>query len=80
MHKARTALVAGAFVAATLVAIAQQPAATPPQGEPGVAQGRGQRGGRGPGRGAPRVRKTILAWADTRNGQAQHDSVGMRSR
>ena len=29
--------------------------------------------GRGGGRGAPpRVRKAILAWADTRNGQAQH--------
>src|SRR5215203_2606898 len=41
----------------------------PPAGAPG----RGQRGGRG--RGAARVRKTILAWADTRNGQAQHDSV-----
>ena len=29
--------------------------------------------GRGGGRGAePRVRKALLAWADTRNGQAQH--------
>ncbi len=36
-------------------------------------QGRGQRG-RGAGRGA-RTRKVVLAWADTRNGQAQHDSV-----
>src|SRR5262245_44660894 len=34
-----------------------------------------QRGGRGGGgRGAtPRPRKVLLAWADTRNGQAQHD-------
>jgi type 1 glutamine amidotransferase len=37
--------------------------------------------GRGPGRGAggrgatPRTRKVVLAWADTRNGIAQHDSV-----
>jgi type 1 glutamine amidotransferase len=40
------------------------------------AQGRGGRGG-GPGRGqaAPKVRKTVLAWADTRNGIAQHDST-----
>ena len=33
-----------------------------------AAQGRG--GGRG-----PRTRKVVLAWADTRNGIAQHDSV-----
>src|SRR6185295_1503531 len=37
------------------------------------AQGRGQ--GRGGGRGAARPRKVVLAWADTRNGIAQHDSV-----
>src|SRR5438128_6188965 len=37
------------------------------------AQGRGQ--GRGGGRGAARQRKVVLAWADTRNGIAQHDSV-----
>ena len=37
------------------------------------AQGRGGRGG---GRGAPvRQRKAVLAWADTRNGIAQHESV-----
>lgn len=33
----------------------------------------GQRGG---GPGAPPPRKRVLAWADTRNGQAQHESVG----
>src|SRR5262245_12673317 len=40
------------------------------------AQGRGQggRGGRG-GPARPRTRKVVLAWADTRNGIAQHDSV-----
>src|SRR5689334_14248944 len=32
-------------------------------------QGRGSRGGRV-------ARKRVLAWADTRNGQAQHESVG----
>ena len=52
---------------------AQAPTATPSapavgQGGPGRGQGRG--GGRG-----PRARKTLLIWADTRNGQAQHDSV-----
>lgn len=39
-----------------------------------AAQGRGQGGARGGGRGAS-LRKRVLAWADTRNGQAQHDSV-----
>jgi type 1 glutamine amidotransferase len=43
------------------ILIAQQ---TPPAG----------RGGRG-GRGRPAGRKAVLAWADTRNGIAQHDSV-----
>ena len=42
----------------------------------GNGPGDGGRGG-GPGRGAarPKVRKTVLAWADTRNGIAQHDST-----
>jgi type 1 glutamine amidotransferase len=40
--------------------------------EAAVEQGRGP-GGRG--NAGPR-RKRVLAWADTRNGQAQHDSVG----
>lgn len=35
-------------------------------------QGRGRGGGRG---NQPRVRKAVLAWADTRNGIAQHDST-----
>src|SRR5262249_43217160 len=35
-------------------------------------QGRGRGGGRGS---QPRQRKAVLAWADTRNGIAQHDSV-----
>ena len=38
------------------------------------AQTQGPGGGRGQGRG-PRPRKVVLAWADTRNGIAQHDSV-----
>jgi len=40
------------------------------QGVPGQEGGRG----RGQGRG-PRLRKAVLAWGDTRNGIAQHDSV-----
>jgi hypothetical protein len=43
------------------------------RGRQGRGQGRG-RGGRAGG-GAP-ARKRLLAWADTRNGQAQHASVG----
>ena len=39
----------------------------------GQGQGRGQGRGRGP---AGPARKRVLAWADTRNGQAQHESVG----
>jgi type 1 glutamine amidotransferase len=65
-------LICGALV------IADQPpqppaGAAPPAAGPGgqAQQGRGR--GRGPA-GPPR--KRVLAWADTRNGQAQHESVG----
>ena len=80
MHAVRASLITLALVAAGFLATAQQPT-SPPAGQTGVdnaqgtpPQGRGQRG-RGPGRGAARTRKVVLAWADTRNGQAQHDSV-----
>ena len=46
----------------------QGAAAANPQGQ---APARGGRGGRG----RPAGRKVVLAWADTRNGIAQHDSV-----
>lgn len=49
------------FVLLTAIVLAAQP-----------SQGRG--GGRG-GPQRPRLRKVLLAWADTRNGIAQHDSV-----
>ena len=50
---------------------AQAQAGAPP------AQGRQGGGGRGGGRaGGAAARKRVLAWADTRNGQAQHESVG----
>jgi type 1 glutamine amidotransferase len=42
---------------------------------PGGRQGGGRQGGRGGGPARPRVRKAVLAWADTRNGIAQHDST-----
>src|SRR6195256_4776325 len=56
----------GGAIALLLLAALTQPAA-----QSGQVGGRG--GGRG-GRGV-RPRKVILAWADTRNGIAQHDSV-----
>src|SRR3954454_6213162 len=40
-----------------------------------VQGGRGQGGGRGGRGGRPAGQKGVLAWADTRNGIAQHDSV-----
>ena len=55
----------------------QAPAAQAPGGRQGGARAGGQaRGGGGGGRGRgaqQRPRKVLLAWADTRNGQAQHD-------
>jgi type 1 glutamine amidotransferase len=60
---------------ALLQPVAQARAAPSAQDDqPGGGQGRGRAGGRGAGRG-PRLRKVVLAWADTRNGIAQHDSV-----
>jgi uncharacterized protein len=63
----------------------QGTAAEPGSGDHAVAQdspqaavaAQGQARGRGPGgrSGGPRTKKAVLAWADTRNGQAQHDSV-----
>ena len=53
---------------------AQQAQPPPGGGQPGRGQGGARGGGRGGGRGA-RARKVVLAWADTRNGLAQHDSV-----
>jgi len=52
---------------------AQQNPTAAGQGPQAPRGGRGQ-GGRG-GRGRPAGRKVVLAWADTRNGIAQHDSV-----
>jgi len=67
MTKTRAAL--GVSMAIVFLALCSGPSADqqPPPG-------RG--GGRGGGRGAAvRQRKAVLAWADTRNGIAQHDSV-----
>jgi type 1 glutamine amidotransferase len=65
------ALLATIATAVLVVAAPQAPANTGSQAsQPAGGRGRGQ--GRGQ---APRSRKVVLAWADTRNGIAQHDSV-----
>src|SRR5215510_6637029 len=68
--------VSAMLVAGVLVFAQQQAPAGGRQGNgAGAAAGQGRgAGGRGGAR-APRVRKTLLIWADTRNGIAQHDSV-----
>jgi type 1 glutamine amidotransferase len=65
-HKTRIGLSLLAIFIYAAWAVAQAPAG---QGAP--AQG-GRGGGRGRGQ---RARKVVLAWADTRNGIAQHDST-----
>jgi hypothetical protein len=70
-------LLAAACICA-VSSIAQQ---TPPVQQQGGRGGEPQQGGRGAGRGGGgrggqrRNRKVVLAWADTRNGIAQHDST-----
>jgi type 1 glutamine amidotransferase len=62
MRKLRFGLALAALIGGSVLVAQQNP-----------AQG-GRGGGRG-GRGRPVGRKVVLAWADTRNGIAQHDSV-----
>src|SRR5437016_14133273 len=71
MNKKRFGLGLLGVLAGTLLVFAQQSTAPPPNSQ----GGRGQPGGRGGRSGRPPVRKVVLAWADTRNGIAQHDSV-----
>ena len=63
------AMAAVAYVAAPF---AQQPQGRGASGTQGGRGGRGGRDGDGP---RARARKVVLAWADTRNGIAQHESV-----
>jgi uncharacterized protein len=86
MTQTKFGLASLAIVTCGLLAFAQQapPAQAPagPAGRGGAvaatgapdAPARGQ--GRGGRAGGAAARKRVLAWADTRNGQAQHDSVG----
>src|SRR4029453_12456107 len=46
-----------------------------PAGGRAASQPQRGRGGRGGEAARPRLRKAVLAWADTRNGIAQHESV-----
>src|SRR5580693_595790 len=78
MKNARIALLLLVISCSRTSMVAQQSSAARPDSQDLAQAGRGQaagRGGRG-GRGArPPGRKVVLAWADTRNGIAQHDSV-----
>jgi uncharacterized protein len=80
-RKTRIGLVLLALSICAVWAVAQQNPGAPGFGAgPGGGSGRGGRGGgrggsgggRGGGRGV-RYKKVVLAWADTRNGIAQHD-------
>jgi len=71
MNKKRFGLRLLAVLGASLIVFAQQSTSPPANSQAGRGQGSG-RGGRS---GRPPGRKVVLAWADTRNGIAQHDSV-----
>jgi type 1 glutamine amidotransferase len=85
MKRLQISLVMVATILSGLWVMAAQAPQTPPAGAPAAGQAPGRPGGPG-GAGAPgrqggggrggrgaRTRKVLLAWADTRNGQAQHD-------
>src|SRR5437016_4306988 len=75
-HMRVSVAVGAALVLCGVLAFAQQPPAATPQGRGATAAPAAPaQGARGAGRGAGQ-RKRVLAWADTRNGVAQHDSVG----
>ncbi len=68
----KTLPAAGWALACSLALLLGQQAGPPPAGQAGRG-GRAQGGGRGARQRSGR--KVVLAWADTRNGIAQHDSV-----
>jgi type 1 glutamine amidotransferase len=75
MQRNKTGLVVAGLIFCGFALVAQQATAPPgaaAQGGRGQDQQGGGRGGRGARRGG---KKVVLAWADTRNGIAQHDSV-----
>jgi type 1 glutamine amidotransferase len=72
MSRIRLTLAAVFVVACGLWSAAGQ---APPQRGTGAAAPQPGRGGPGGRAARPRSRRVVLAWADTRNGIAQHDSV-----
>src|SRR5262245_14022574 len=76
MRQKNVGTMATVLVASGLLALASTPAAeqAAPAGRQGGVAPAPAAGPRGGGRG-PAGRKRVLAWADTRNGVAQHDSV-----
>lgn len=72
-----TRLAAAACLLACLAAgpFASSPQTSPQNPDVSAAQGRGQAGRGRSSAPRPRARKVVLAWADTRNGIAQHESV-----
>jgi len=79
MQRIRFGVTAAALFASGLLAIAQQAGSTGSAQQGATVQGAQPQGRQGGGRagrgGGGAARKRVLAWADTRNGQAQHDSV-----
>jgi len=78
MTRIRFAAVAAAVLVFSMWAWPHGEARQAPAGQSGVAVGAQQgarQGGRGGRDGRARTRKVVLAWADTRNGIAQHDST-----
>lgn len=72
MTKLRIGISVAALIALAFVSVPRADQAP----APGQAAGRGGQQGRGGERPQrQRSRKVVLAWADTRNGQAQHESV-----
>ena len=82
MRRIRFGTIAGAVLVSSIWTWAAGQAPEPQTGRQGAAGGaaqgggrQGGRGGRGGGAARVRARKVVLAWADTRNGIAQHDST-----
>ena len=82
MSRIRFSTAAVAVLLCSMGALADQPPQEAPAAPNGTVSGappqgpaQGGRGARGGGPARPRTRKVVLAWADTRNGIAQHDSV-----
>jgi type 1 glutamine amidotransferase len=65
----------GSLLALLVMGLVSSPLGDQPPADAGQPGARGQQGPRGERPQRQRTRKVVLAWADTRNGQAQHESV-----